>query len=273
MRRRRRPFVPPMARIAGFLRRHLIWLLLAAYAVACVAPGPGAAIAQSNLSEGLGGGGRVTAPLLMVAVLLFLASMAVELGELRVLLRRPGVWLASLVCVWVGPALAVALAAWLLPGLAGGPVGGPAGGPVAGLLLGMALVAAMPVANSSVAWTQQAGGSLPWSLGLVVVSILLTPLVTPPLLRLAGMSLAGGQGEFVEQIVSSFSGAPFVVWVLLPTLAGLAARRVLGADAVAELAPTRQVASAVILLVLNYANGAVALPQFFQHPTASVLLA
>ncbi|MEM6799298.1 MAG: bile acid:sodium symporter [Planctomycetota bacterium] len=254
-----------MANLAEQIRRHLIWLLLAAYAVAAVAPTPGVAIAQLNLTEGLGLAGRATPPLILVAVLFLLAAMAVEHHELRVLLLRPWVWVLGLACVWIGPAVAVAIAGRLMPGLLDGAA--------LGLMLGMALVAAMPVANSSVAWTQQAGGSLPWSLGLVVLSILFTPFVTPPLLRLSGMSLAGEEAAFVEQIIRSFSGAPFVVWVLLPTGAGLLARRVMGAGAVAEIAPARHLASAVILLVLNYANGSVALPKFFEEPSVSVLFA
>lgn len=258
-----------MAPLAELIRRNLLWLLLGAYATATLVPALGVAIARFDLARGevLGRGqtGVALAPLVMVALLLFLAAMAVEIRELRVLLLRPWVWAVGLACVWVGPAVTVAIAGRLMPSLNGGAA--------LGLMLGMALVAAMPVANSSVAWTQQSGGSLPWSLGLVVLSILLCPLVTPPLLRLAGLSLAGGNGELIEPIIRSFSGAPFVVWVLLPTVAGLGLRRWLGSDAIDRLAPARQIASAVILLVLNYANGAVALPRFVSEPDAAILIA
>ena len=252
-----------MANLAEQIRRHFLWLLLGVYVLATIVPGPGKLIARFDLAEALGVGGQATAPLMMVALLLFLAALAVDLGDLRVLLNRPGVWLAGLAGVWLGPALAVLVAGWIVPGLTSGAA--------VGLLLGMTLIAAMPVANSSVAWTQQSGGALPWSLGLVVLSILLTPWVTPLLLQLSGWSLSGDEAAALEHFVRAFSGVPFIVWVVMPTAAGFAVRRLAGAKKIAALAPARQLASAAVLLVLNYANGSIALPKFFEHPSAMVL--
>ncbi|MEM8865320.1 MAG: hypothetical protein AAGF31_07190 [Planctomycetota bacterium] len=240
-----------MATFAEQVRRYFLWLLLGVYALAAVLPGPGAAAARFDLCQWAGLPGRATMPLVLVATLLFLAAMAVDLSELRVLIRRPLLWIAGLVCVWLGPTAAVAVAGSILPITASDAS--------AGLLLGMTLVAAMPVANSSVGWTQQSDGSLPWSLGLVVLSILLTPWVTPLLLRLSGMSLVGAEPELIEQATRSFSGAPFIVWVLLPTAAGLAVRRWLGAESIAEMKPARHLLSTAVLLVLNYAAGSLAL--------------
>lgn len=260
-----------MATLAAGIRRHFLWLLLATYTVSAAVPGPGVAALRFDFTSLMGPewqayGGRATLPLLLVALLLFFAAVAVDLAELRVLLRRPVVWLLGVAGVWVGPAVVVAAAGMLLPGLLESDA-------ATGLMLGATLLAAMPVANSSVAWTQQSGGSLPWSLGLVVLPILLTPWVTPALLRLSGMSLSGGEAEFVEHLVGSFSGVPFIVWVLLPTAAGLGVRRVMGAEAIAEFATARQLASSAVLIALNYITGAAALPQFFQHPSAATLTA
>jgi len=257
-----------MATLAEQIRRHFLWLLLGVYALATLFPQPGALIArfdlaQLDLAASVGIGSGATAPLMMVALLLFLAALAVDLGDLRVLLQRPGVWLAGLAGVWLGPALAVAIAGWVVPGLTSGAA--------VGLLLGMSLIAAMPVANSSVAWTQQSGGALPWSLGLVVLSILLTPWITPTLLRLSGWSLSGDEAASIEHYIRTFSGIPFIVWVVMPTAAGFALRRFVGSEAIATFAPIRQLASAAILLVLNYANGSLALPEFFRHPSPMIL--
>ncbi|MEM9185604.1 MAG: bile acid:sodium symporter, partial [Planctomycetota bacterium] len=240
-----------MAPIVERIRRHFLWLLLGAYALAALLPGPGAEIARFDLGVRLGVGARITAPLMMVAVLLFLAAMAVEVRELRVLLQRPLLWLTAVACVWLGPVAAVGVAGWVLPAVASESA--------AGMLLGMTLVAAMPVANSSVAWTQQSGGSLPWSLGLVVLSILLTPWVTPRLLHLSGVALLSDEPELIEQATLAFSGAPFIVWVLLPTAAGLTTRRLLGPASTDELTSGRLLLSTAILLVLNYAAGSLAL--------------
>lgn len=258
-----------MANFAALVRRYLIWLLLGVYAVATVLPGPGARLAKFDLGPLLGLSERATAPLLMVSLLLFLAALAVDVKDLRTLLQRPGLLLASLIAVWLGPALTVAAAGSIVPTFVNGAITDSA---LSGLLLGLILVAAMPVANSSVAWTQQSGGSLPWSLGLVVTSILISPWVAPLLMRWMGLSLSGQETEAVENLVRSFSGASLIIWVLLPTAAGLLLRKVLGADRLAEYSAHRQLASAAILLALNYATGSLALPEFFEHPSTAVLI-
>lgn len=251
-----------MASFAEQIRRHFIWLILAAYGVAALLPGPGAAAAQFDFGDYFGLEGRITLPLVLVAVLLYLAAIAVDVTEMRVLLRRPWIWIAGLACVWIGPAAALAIAGRLMPSFASEAA--------VGLLLGMALVAAMPVANSSVAWTQQAKGALPWSLGLVVLSILLTPWVTPLVIRVSGLSLAGADPELIEQATRSFSGAPFIVWVLLPTVAGFATRRLVGEATLEQITPARRLMSTAILLVLNYSAGSLA---FREQPTIAAFLA
>jgi predicted Na+-dependent transporter len=51
------------------------------------------------------------------------------------------------------------------------------------ILVGLALVASMPIAGSSTAWSQHASGDLTISLGLVLLSTLTSPLTTPLILH------------------------------------------------------------------------------------------
>ncbi len=129
----------------------------------------------------------------------------------------------------------------------------------------------MPVANSSVGWTQSAGGNLGLALALVVVSILLSPWITPNLLSFLGMSLGESQRD-CEELVNQFSGLFFIVWVILPTAAGFVGRILLSP---ARIEPARSwltLASAAALLVLNYINSVLALPKAYDSPL-SVLAA
>lgn len=50
---------------------------------------------------------------------------------------------------------------------------------VQNILVGLALVGSMPIAGSSTAWSQNADGNLTLSLGLVLTSTLLSPVLTP----------------------------------------------------------------------------------------------
>ena len=153
-------------------QRHFLWLLLGCYALATLWPQPGLAMKQWEWSPGTLG--RSAADALAAAV----GGDAVHRRHVD---RRPADSIRppksaavglSLVAVWLGPALLVVVAGWIVPWAVDGEA-------TAGLLVGLALVAAMPVANSSVGWTQSAGGNLALGLALVVVSISLSPWVTP----------------------------------------------------------------------------------------------
>lgn len=253
-----------MAPLAERIRRHFLWLLLATYLVAWLVPAPGVAIAQWQWEYGLPRGDAIRLPMVLVAVLLFNAALAVELRELRGVLRRAPSLAAALVGVWLGPALVV-VAASLLFALVGGVNG-------AGLLLGMSLVAAMPVANSSAGWAQQSGGALGWALALVVLSIVLSPVVTPGVLRLVGMSLSAAEAARVEQLVLEFSGKTFIVWVLVPTALGMLARHWMGAERAAGLRPATLLTTSLAILALNYVNGSLALPGAVAEPRVAVIV-
>jgi BASS family bile acid:Na+ symporter len=153
----------------------------------------------------------------------------------------------------------VVMAGFLVPSVVGGHA-------TTGMLAGLALVATMPVANSSVAWTQNTDGNLALSLALVVLSIALSPLLTPRLLSLVSTSLPPGDEAFCRQLVDRFSGAFFIGWVVVPTAAGIACRFLFTPQRVSLVADWLALASAAALLVLNYVNSALALPKISGSP-------
>ncbi len=112
-----------------------------------------------------------------------------------------------------------------------------------------------------------------WSVALVVLSLLVGAWFTPPLLRLMGMTLSATQEGAVETLVRHFSGWAFLVWVLAPTLLGLAIRRLMGAKVIAHFRTIISIASAASLLALNYINAARVLPQFLAEPKPGVIAA
>lgn len=197
--------------------------------------------------------------------MLFSAALVTDLSQIRVVSRHPLVLAIALVLVWLGPALLVLAAGWLVPLAVDGQA-------TAGLLVGLALVATMPVANSSVGWTQNASGNVGLGLALVVLSILLSPWVTPSLLSLLGMSLSEREQAYCEMLVSEFSGVFFIIWVILPTAAGLACRYLITPQRAEAVENWFVIASGAALLLLNYINSALALPKIHESP-APLLLA
>ncbi len=251
--------------LARLMRRHFFWLLVGCYALAAVWPAPGVAMRQWESTAWDSGTVPFSLPLLLLAVMLFCAALLTDLSQIHLVSHHPFVLLAALVLVWLGPALLVLVAGALVPRAVDGPA-------TAGLLVGLALVATMPVANSSVGWTQNARGNLGLSLALVVLSITLSPWVTPNLLRLLGMSLSEQEQAYCEAIVAQFSGIFFIIWVILPTAAGLVCRYLLSPGRVMRVESWFGLASGAALLMLNYINSALALPKVHNSP-ASVLLA
>lgn len=162
------------------LHRFFLPVLVGVYALAGFFPGPGAVIREFTVT--LPGGAEERASMLLLAVLLFCAAAVIQWSQIVDLLERPSMLLVGLVTAWLGPALVVVLLGPLLPWLGGSEL-------TSGMMVGFALVAAMPVANSAAGWTQNAGGNIALSLGLIVLSILLSPLATPNLLKLMGWAL------------------------------------------------------------------------------------
>ncbi len=249
-----------LARVAAWVRRSLIGLLVACYALAAVVPSLGVWLQELRLGDAEVA--PVSFSLVMVGVLLFCGATSVDLGKLRELPQRPAALLASLLGVWA-PALLV-VAVWSVAAGACLPEQ-----QAAALVLGLVFAGAMPVANSAVAWTHQSGGSLVWALGLVVLSICLCPWVTPAVVKLMGLTLSGSEAI---QAMTRFTGAVFVVWVLGPTLLGFAVRAALGGCWIDRAKPLLTLASAAALLLLNYANASMALPSIVAEPDWRLLV-
>jgi BASS family bile acid:Na+ symporter len=245
-----------LAHVGGWLHRRFLAVLLACYVLAACFPQPGLALRHASVALPTGQSQHV--PMLLLALLLFCAALSMGWEQVRDVLERPSVTASALAVVWLGPLLVVGAACAALSRWTSAES-------LSGLLVGLALVAAMPVANSSAGWSQSAGGNVALSLGLVVLSIVLCPLATPQVLRGMGLALSAGDTEKIERLVAEFSGARFIVWVIFPSLAGACAAWLLGAARAAALRPWLRLVTLVDLLLLNYANAALALPKVLRE--------
>jgi BASS family bile acid:Na+ symporter len=247
--------------LSHFLHRHFLWLLLGAYAAAALLPGPGLWLKNLTLTElhFLGRQARVTLPMLMLALLLLNAGLGADTSRPRELLRRLPLLAAGLAALLVVPltflaAAAVALRPWHEPD------------EVQCLVVGLALVAAMPVAGSSTAWSQNNDGDLALSLALVLASTLLSPLTTPVVLRTASLLTSGEYAGELRGLAAGGTGFFLLACVALPSLLGALGRRLAGGGRVDAARPRLKLVNSLVLLLLNYVNGAVALPQAVACP-------
>src|SRR5262249_32669654 len=128
------------------------------------------------------------------------------------------------------------------------------------LLVGLALVACMPVAGSSTAWAQQAEGSMRLSLGLVLLSTLLSPLTTPVALSVIGRAADGRFAEALDALGTSGASVFLILCVVLPSVLGVLTRQLAGETRFEAARPHLKLTNALTLLLLIYANACAALP-------------
>lgn len=247
--------------VSHFLHAHFLWFVLASYIIAALWPAVGLWIRDVSLGEvGIGKERmKVTLPMLMLALLLLNAGLGVKTSRLWGLLRT-------------GPLLAAGLAANLLIPIAFIFVVSQVmlrwhePEEVQNLLVGLALVASMPIAGSSTAWSQNNNGSMVVSLGLVLLSTLLSPLTTPVALHSIGLMASGDYATVLHSLAARGAGTFLTACVVVPALLGILGRRIIGGSKIDAAKPQLKLANSVNLLLLNYSNASISLPRVFAEP-------
>jgi BASS family bile acid:Na+ symporter len=242
--------------LSQFIHHRLLWFLISAYAIAAVFPTVGLWI--RNVSFGdvqlFQTQIHVSLLLLLLATLMFNAGLGVKASQLKSLMQKGRVILAGLAANLIIPMLYIfgitlVMRLWYEPDEA------------QHILVGLALVAAMPIAGASTAWAQNSNGNLALSLGLVLSSTVLSPIITPVALQVFG-EMASEEYETVMQDLAAYgSGAFLGLWIVLPSMMGLAVRFAVPEARLTGVMPFIKLINSIVLLLLNYSNGAVSLPQ------------
>jgi BASS family bile acid:Na+ symporter len=251
----------PLARFSHFLHRNFIWFLLGSYVVAAVAPQAGLAIKNVSLGRHylFGESLHLSLPMVLLALLLFNAGLGVQMVQLRHLLRRPWGLAAGLAANLFIPIAYIFVVAQTMRFWHNAEE-------VQHILVGLALVAAMPIAGSSTAWSQNANGDLSLSLGLVLFSTLLGPLTVPISFDLVEHMAEGEYRQILEDLETQGGGVFLIICVILPSLLGILTRLVLGDARITAAKPQVKLLNSLNLLVLNYSNASVSLPQAWAEP-------
>jgi BASS family bile acid:Na+ symporter len=256
----------PVSAVSQFIHHHFIWFVIGSYVVAGFFPAFGLWIKAQSFGEVALGGERlkITLPVLMLAFLLFNAGMGVRTDRLRGVVRQPLPLIAGLAANLLVPiafifALAQTLRFWHNPD------------EVQNILVGLALIASMPIAGSSTAWSQNANGDLVLSLGLVLFSTFLSPLTTPAALRSVEVVAQGEYAQDLHELAAGGTGTFLAISVILPSLLGIGARATAGETRVARVQPLLKLFNSINLLLLNYSNASVSLPQMVSDPDWDLL--
>ncbi len=253
--------------LARFLSRWMLALLVASYALASILPGPGLWIKDSRFLDhaAAGLGFHPTLPKLMLSFLLLNAGLHVRVSRMAELARRPGTMIAGLAANLAVP-LAFIGVLLATSGLWHNSE------EFSELLIGLTLVAAMPIAGSSTGWTRAADGDMTLSLGLVMFSTLLSPLLTPMILDAVGLVAPHHYGDDLVRLADHGTGRFLMVWVMVPSVLGMVGRLALGGARVGRCEKGLKPLATVTLLILCYANSASCLPQALGRPDWDFLI-
>ena len=242
--------------LSQFLHHHLLWFLIGVYALAAFFPTGG--LWFRNVSFGdltiFQEKTHISLLMIMLASLMFNAGLGLKTSHLQTVMQKKLVLLSGLVANLVIP-LAYIFGVTLVMRLWYDPV------EAQHILVGLALVAAMPIAGSSTAWAQNSNGNLALSLGLVLFSTILSPIVTPVAFQVFG-EMATDEYETVLHGLAAYGSGTFLgLWVVLPSMLGLAVRFMVQEAWLTTVMPYLKLINSVNLLLLNYSNASVSLPQ------------
>lgn len=246
----------PFLALSQLVHHHLLWFLISAYAMAAVFPAAGLWIRHISFGDLsiFQMKSHVSLLLLLLATLMFNAGLGVKTAHLQSLVRKMWVMVAGLAANLLIPIVYIFCVTLLMQFWHNSEESQH-------ILVGLALVAAMPIAGASTAWAQNSNGNLALSLGLVLSSTILSPIITPMTFYVFG-EMASDEYETVLHHLAEYGSGSFLgLWVVLPSLLGLGIRFAVPEARLTAVMPYVKLVNALVLLVLNYSNASVSLPQ------------
>jgi bile acid:Na+ symporter, BASS family len=254
------------SRVSHLIYQRFLWLLLGSYLIAAVFPAWGLGIKSVSFGEIqlFQEKIKLSLPMLMLSFLLFNAGLGVDFSKLKSGIKGLWILLAGVAANLAVPIAFIFLVTQIMR-LWHNP------DEVQNILVGLALVASMPIAGSSTAWSQNANGNMALSLGLVLVSTFASPFTTPLGLHAVGLMTTGDYSEDLHELAAGGTGGFLAICVIVPSLLGMGVRGIAGGGAVAKIRPGLKLANSLVLLVLNYANASVSLPEAIANPDADFL--
>lgn len=246
----------PFFFLSDFLHRYFILLLIVSYFAATFYPAFGLTFGKTQIADFnfLGKTTSITLTMLLLALILLNAGLGVEAKRFKELIYRPQLLIGGLIANMILPILFIYFVSSVMHMM-------PGQESVTMILIGLLLVSSVPIAGAATAWTQNANGDLALSLGLVFASTLISPLTTPLMFSMVGSISDASYSQALSQLQGNETRAVLLCCVILPSLLGLALRKLIGASRIDAAKGYLKLMNYMSLLLLNYANASVSLPE------------
>jgi BASS family bile acid:Na+ symporter len=238
--------------ITTWIHAWFILILIAVDVLAAAWPTPGQSLRQP-LGQLPFFGLEVRWPNILLAGMLFIAGMSLRPEHWHQVGRRPVLLILGTLGCWLLPMFSLLCIIKPLMSVLSMPE-------LPDIWLGLVIVAAMPTAQSSAAWTQNAKGNVLLTLSIVLTTTIVCPVVIPNFVRALSTNLPDMTWNWDEV----FSSRVLLTWVILPSALGWSFGAYLGRIRLDFWSPFLSLLSAIMLLTLNYINAADALPKLLQ---------
>ncbi len=262
-------FSSSLKKLQDIIQHNLLYFLLSMYILAAVVPKPGAFLRDLSLSIGNNPDQKLSLPMMMLAFLLFSSGLNVSREDLKRLPQSAATILVGLCSNIFIPLFLIG--AFVFTFRETFPTEA-----FQALVIALTVIGCMPIAGSSPTWAQNANGNSVVSLGLVVLSTALSPFTSPLGFRLTEFFASHSTGvNYLQDLVHlSTSSTSFflLTCVVGPTSLGIILKLLIKKDS--HILPTIKwikLISVIDLLVLNYSNASVSLPQAFKLSSPSLV--
>jgi BASS family bile acid:Na+ symporter len=206
-----------------------------------------------------------TLPAIMLAILLFNAGLSIKLHDLRSISEFKKVLFVGIIGNTIIPLIYLILLSFICRYLNDQTK-------AQDILVGVAIVASMPIAGSSTAWSKTSDGNLALSLGLVLLTTVISPLVTPVTLHTVGYQIYGAYSEELHNLAGGTVISFLIAWVIIPSIFGVIIRIFINQILYLLIDPYLNLINIGMLILIIYSNASVYLPELITNPDIQFIL-
>jgi len=247
--------------IYKFIHRNILLLVIFSYIFAALMPETGSLIKNYSLGSLVVFEQSVNCslPAIMLAILLFNAGLGIKLNDLRNLYEYKKPLIVGVIGNAAIPLIFLYSLSLVTRYLSDQQSSYD-------ILVGVAVVASMPIAGSSTAWSKTSGGNLALSLGLVLVTTILSPILTPIILHSVGYQIYGDYSEELHTLAGGAVISFLIAWVVIPSILGVLIRLITKHSYYVVIDPFLNLINIGMLLLIIYSNASVYLPKLISNP-------
>ena len=249
------------------IHHNILLLVICSYILATITPATGYWIKNYSfgsikIHENLI---NFTLPAIMLAVLLFNAGLCIKLHDLRSISKYNKALFIGIIGNTIIPLVYLIMLSFIFRYLNDQAKAHD-------ILVGVAVVASMPIAGSSTAWSKTSGGNLALSLGLVLLTTVISPLVTPVTLHAVGYQIYGGYSEELHNLAGGTVISFLIAWVIIPSIFGVIIRIFINQTLYLLIDPYLNLINIGMLILIIYSNASVYLPELISKPDIQFIL-